>query len=231
MLIYKQFIILIIVLLIISVYAICSFYNVKYKKFIILCLTTVLSLVYAVINYFDVIRYIDLHIDDIETYTNIVKNNPDNENKIIVSLDIDITNIDRLRPVINSILDQTIKVDQITLNIPSNYKSIIPNDILSVLTINEIDKIQEKNIQHTMNNEYEDTNIYVNLTDSKIYGKDFINFITKEIDKNNCTVSVEDGIFCTKSNLYGDIESFDSEYSNLKENKRLQFFSNYNRYL
>src|SRR3989344_4209045 len=94
------------------------------KKTIIILsvVSTILSLVYIFLVYFGIIRYFSIQIYPLESYSknykNLDKASKDEKNRVIVSLSTSPNKIKKLKPVINSILDQTVRVDEIAISIP-----------------------------------------------------------------------------------------------------------------
>ena len=92
------------------------------NKLFLLIFSTVFSLMCLFLTYYGITRYIQLYIfKDSKTYINRYQMKKKNKNpKVVISL----TNLDNenknLRPMINSLLDQTSKVDQICINIYPN---------------------------------------------------------------------------------------------------------------
>jgi hypothetical protein len=93
-------------------------------------LTTLLSLFITILYYYGITRYLTLYIKDTNSYLENYKNldKADNETKVIISLSVPPEKIDKIRPMINSILDQTVKVNQIVLNLPNNKDYKIPKE-------------------------------------------------------------------------------------------------------
>ena len=62
-----------------------------------------------------------MHLHTSENYINNYKNLKKIKNNVILSFTTTPEKIEKIRPMLNSILDQTIRVDKIVLNIPKIY--------------------------------------------------------------------------------------------------------------
>ena len=98
---------------------------------------TLLSLIISLLYYFGLTRYFTLCTKDTNKYLENYKNldKADKEMKVIISLSVRPEKIDKIKPMINSILDQTVKVNQIVLNLPNNKEYNIPKEYENVFTI------------------------------------------------------------------------------------------------
>ena len=91
------------------------------KKTIIIIslISAIFSLIYILLNYFGVIRYFGLYFSPVEKYIKKYKNlDKIGEHKIIISLTETPEQIKKITPTIKSLLDQTVKVDLISIVIP-----------------------------------------------------------------------------------------------------------------
>lgn len=164
---------------------------------VIIVLILLLILFYFIYIY-NLHRFVLLHFADsdyyIQNYKNIEKNTKD---KIILSLTTTPKRINKIDSVLRSLLDQTIRVDQIALNIPlksnSGKEYIIPSHLEKMCNIFRSGKDYgpgTKFIPTLLREGDIDTTIIL-LDDDYIYGKDFleklIDFSKKNKDK--CIVS------------------------------------------
>ena len=71
---------------------------------------TILSLIITILYYFGIVRYLELHIREnkkyLENYKKLEKNY---DKKVIISMSSTPKNIDKMDPMLNSLLDQTVK--------------------------------------------------------------------------------------------------------------------------
>ena len=97
-----------------------------------------LLIIVIIFYYYDIFRYIKIHFDsDYEYIKNYKKLNKFNyTDRIVISLTTTPDRIQYIKPVIKSLLDQSVKVDQIVLNIPKlckNKEYDIPKELNSML--------------------------------------------------------------------------------------------------
>jgi hypothetical protein len=100
----------------------------------------------------------------------------DDNNRVVVSLTTN--NVDKLKPVLNSILDQTVKVDQIALNLPpSQEHSVLPPNVKKICNIFVLGKDYGNggsNFIPTLLREGEQNTKIIFLSDDYVYGQDLI---------------------------------------------------------
>ena len=87
--------------------------------------------------------------------------------KVVINLSI--TNPDKIKPVINSLLDQTVRVDEISINTDKKLPSYIKD-------LNKVVRIYQTNLctKPCIMRENDNNTIILFMNDDKIYGKDFI---------------------------------------------------------
>ena len=127
-----------------------------------------LSLIFSFLLYFGIIRYMNLYIYNPKSY---IKKYFDLEkacNKKVV-INLSITNPDKIKPVINSLLDQTVRVDEISINTDKKLPSYIKD-------LNKVVRIYQTNLctKPCIMRENDNNTIILFINDDKIYGKDFI---------------------------------------------------------
>ena len=206
-----------------------------------------LLLIILIIFYlYDMFRYIKIHFDSdseyIKNYKNLKKFN--NIDRIVISLTTTPDRIQFIKPVIKSLLDQTVKVDQITLNIPKlckNKEYDIPeelNNMCNIFTCGK-DYGQGTKFIPTILRETSLNTIIIMVDDDYIYGKNFIKSILSQYNKRNCAICMNeailikpefidtDVIYANKKNINNDwikkyikSEKYDFEY-----NKNLRSFN------
>ena len=128
----------------------------------------------------------------IENYHKLPKSD---SKKVIVVVHINPDKVNTIKPMINSILDQTIKVDRIflTMLIKNNYK--LPEYLEKVLTVLPMGKNYGEGFVNSlipvlMHEKECDTTI-LSLVDNIIYGKDFIENILNLAEKTPNTVIID----------------------------------------
>ena len=109
----------------------------KKKTMIIWTLVgTLLSLAMILLSYFGIVRYFTLHVSGmdklVENYSKLPKGTDD---RVVVSVAADPKNFHKLKPVLNSILDQTVKVNQIGVVVPLKHENDVPAYIKKIANI------------------------------------------------------------------------------------------------
>ena len=198
---------------------------------IIFLIITIVPLIITILYYFGVFRYFKMHGDS-EKYINNYKNlNKETDNKVVISITTTPENIKKLRPTLNSILDQTVKVDQIALNIPDHGKKYeIPDDYYKILNIYRGVKNYGPSTKFIPTLLREDDNdiIIILLHDNYIYGEDFIHNIIKEYEKYNDDAIISKKAilikpkFIDSSIIYNDDDYLDDDWiiNKIKTNKK-----------
>ena len=172
---------------------------------IISLIIAIISTIYLLLDFFGIIRYIKLYIFSpvryIKHYKNLDKNYKD---RVVISLTTTPDNMKKIKPVINSLLDQTIQVDSISLCIPygSDYK--VPIELKDAVSIFRGGKGGELNaLKSTITREGESTTRIIILGDDSIYGKDFIETLIEESNKNpNNIICVGNSINLKKGSMF-----------------------------
>lgn len=181
----------------------------KKSTIIISLVLSVITLLYIILDYCGYIRYIKLHLFSTEHYLKNYKNlEKADKNRVIVSFSLPLV-VGSLKPFINSLLDQSVRVDDIIINIKdsgsidTSFLKTLETDYKKVLTINKYKKDYDdaSNLICSVLREPE-TNTKIILVDPGIvYGKDFIQDLVdksiKEPDKiiyGNSGKKLKDGI-------------------------------------
>lgn len=150
----------------------------KQRVVIISIISTVLSLIWILLTYFGIIRYISIHVRDNETFINNYHKleKGDDKHRIVISITTNSKNIKKIGPVITSLLDQTVKVDEIALTIPYGKEYEIPDNIKNVVKVYRVYKKYENasNIIPLILREGESDTKIILVSDNIIYGRDFI---------------------------------------------------------
>ena len=171
---------------------------------IITIIITILSTIVIIIQYFDLFRYYKLRREEISHY---IKKYLDVKHyklkkSIIVSLNTTPDRIGKIKPVLNSLLDQSIRVNKIIVNVysKSSEPCELPEDYKKVGIFNNIKKdYQEKPNLSILNDEGESETKIIFLSDKTVYGEDFIETLVDESDNN------PDSIIHTKANPEIDV--------------------------
>ena len=155
------------------------------KKTIIIIslLSTVFSLIYVMLSYFGFTRYLGMYFFSIEKYGKNYKNlDKIGKDRIVISLAITTKQKSKLSKVIKSLLDQTVRVDLITLIVPnkSDYQYI--ENFVSIFKCGKDQGILNCLIPSIIR-ENESTTRIITLGDNTIYGKDFIETLMEKSEK------------------------------------------------
>jgi len=146
---------------------------------IISIIASVISIIVSVLLYFGITRYIKLYMSkSTNSYIEKYKNLPFKSDKrtiIVLSIENE-TDINNIVPTINSLLDQTVRVNQIFLVLPCYTSCNVPENLTQVLTIIKPGKQYNKyhDIVTILQREKEKDTIIIKVSKRIIYGKEFI---------------------------------------------------------
>ena len=211
----------------------------KRKILVISLILTLISFVYIICDYFGLVRYTILHYTKTESYIKNYKELAKSNKRVVLSFTTTPENIPHLQPLLNSILDQTIKVDKIALNIPTdNQIYVIPNEYKDVLNIYNIGKGYGKwnNLLPSLRREGEQDTIIIYFKDDIIFGKDLIETLVNESEKYPNTVIIAEGVVLVKPKFFdANIIDYDNKlYNNewicdhlLVNTKKISYKENY----
>ncbi len=214
----------------------------KRKLIVITIISTIISLVIILLTYFGIIRYVTLKYQTssdsyIEKYSKLNKHKI--KGKVIISTATTPERINKIRPMINSILDQTLKVDEIALILQEDKKYNIPPYIKNIVKIYPSGKDYGKGtkIIPILFTEKECDTTIIALDDNVIYGKDFIQILLEERDKNPNTVLIDKNktSLLLKPENYGceilkrDRDKYDEKWflDNTKNTRVINYNENY----
>jgi hypothetical protein len=165
------------------------------NKYTVLLILNLLILCVILLQYYGIIRYIKLHLNSTENYIeNFKKLKSNKDKKLSVFINTSKDNLHKLKPIINSLLDQTIKINDISLIVnlenADDYNSLqIPSYIK--LTSNVIPSYDNSNLlQKVFTHEKNKNTILLKLDDKKVYGKDYIESLLDEYKKCSSDGSV-----------------------------------------
>jgi hypothetical protein len=163
---------------------------------IISLIFSIFALIYMFLVRYGFFRYYRLKEDStekyLEKYTSLEKPGKD---KVVVAFSADEKSLSTIKPFINSILDQTIKVDDIAITIPEKEKDKIPEDMKKVLNIHTYNKDYDDagNLILSVLREPEGETKIIILEPNVIYGEDFIQSIVEESESYPNSVIFADG--------------------------------------
>jgi hypothetical protein len=211
------------------------------KTIIILSLiSAVLSFFYIILNYYGFLRYIGIKIFPVEKYFNNYKNldKIHKDSKIVISIIVDskVDDINKksLNSTIKSILDQTIAVDFISITLPKNSNYELPENLKKcgiLLFKCSKDKGKLNCLISAVLREGESTTKIITLKDNVVYGKDFIETLLEESEKNPDTIiyvnSKSDDIDLGKGSVLST-NFFNKDFvDNIKTEKDLNVYLKY----
>jgi hypothetical protein len=167
----------------------------KRTLIIITIIFTIISLIMIFSSYFGITRYFFCHIKStdkfIENYSKLPKASTDN--KVVISFTCKQEKLHKLKPFINSILDQTVKVDLIAMITPLEEDYNIPKYIKDITVVfpSGMDCGQGTKLIPMLLREKEKGTIIISLDENKIYGQDFIYTMIEESKKYPDSVLVD----------------------------------------
>jgi hypothetical protein len=108
------------------------------------------------------------------------------QKRVVLVFSIDKDEIKDIKPFINSLLDQTVRVDDIALSVKEEDKDIVPADLKKVINTYSYDKdYQELGVViPTVLREPETNTKIIVLEPMKIYGEDFVQTIIEKSNEN-----------------------------------------------
>lgn len=208
---------------------------------IISIVSTILSIIWVILTYFGITRYLSLHTSlSSETYVKNYSKLPKSDaGRVVVAFTVTPENVNKIRPMINSILDQTVKVNSIFVVLLSDKKYDLPKYITDVATTIPAGKDYgdgTKLIPILLREKECDTTI-ITLDSNVVYGQDFIYTIIDESLKNPRSVIVDKKGFSmlVKPELFGcevinrEKDNFDNNWflSKTKNVKVIDYYENY----
>ena len=154
-------------------------------------ITSILSIIFILLSYYGIVRYATLYMKPVESYINKYSELPHANNKrVVISFTTTPEKINKIEPMIKSLLDQTVKVDMIVLNLPYKWKGEqvedIPkylNDVVNVFRYSK-DYGDGGKLIPTLFTEKETDTIIIVVHDDVIYGQDFIQSMIEEVREN-----------------------------------------------
>lgn len=191
----------------------------KRNLIILSIILSIISGIYIVLSYFGITRCWMLKIQNPDTYIEKYSQLPNiNQKRIVLSFTTIPNNLDKIKPMINSILDQTIKVNQIALVTPYHYKGQkynFPqylNKVANNFPAGKDYGFGTKLIPILLREKECDT-IIIAINDNYIYGKDFIEIMVQAVEDNPNTVIVDNN----RSTIVLKPEYFDCDIINRKK--------------
>ena len=150
----------------------------------------ILFIIIFIFSYFDLFRYLSLHLRSPDKLISNYSKLPEASNKrVVISFTTTPDNISKIQPMLNSILDQSVKVDQIALNIPYKYENKdydIPKKYEDIVNIFRTNKNYKEGLKYipTLLREKDSETLIIYLDDNQIYDKHLIEDLVKASEKN-----------------------------------------------
>ena len=200
--------------------------------------SAILSLVYVLLNYFGFIRYSSIYFSSTEKYEKNYKNLDKIGNyKTVISLTVTPNQMSKLSNVIKSLLDQTIRVDLISIILPDENKYQIPKDLVNSISLFTCE--QDQGILNCLIpailKENESTTRIITLGGGTIYGKDFIETLMEESEKhpdkiiyvnnNNNTIDLTKGVVFSTN--FFNVDFLDLDIQKVSDNEGNKFVNDY----
>jgi hypothetical protein len=157
----------------------------------VVIISSLISITITLLNYFGLVRYISLHFwglpSRIEKYSKLPKAKDDSQ--VVVGLNAP-TNSKwkQFKPVLASILDQTIRVDKLVLFVAQDEVSQVPDEFKAVFVVVPVASSATKAGDNLNKYEREVDTLLISLNSSIIYGKDFLEQLIAFADQKETTV-------------------------------------------
>lgn len=168
----------------------------KKKTVVILSLLSALiTLIYILGDYYGWNRYFALHLYNPSSYIEVYKKleKADPKNRVIINFTTTPERLSKLKPLIASLLDQTVQVSEIALTVPYDYK--VPDDISKLVSLYRYKKEYGEMaglIPVVLRERDADTKIIV-VKDDLIYPKDYIQTLVESSEKSPNKIIIGDG--------------------------------------
>jgi len=157
---------------------------------IISIVASVISIIVSILVYFGIIRFMKLYMSTntdkyIEKYTDLPFAS---KKRVVVVLSVqNESEIKNLFPTINSLLDQTVRVNQFFLVLPCNSDYNIPEKLQKILTIINPGKVYDDKYQDIitiLQREKEKEIFIIKASNNIIYGNEFIENVIEIAESN-----------------------------------------------
>lgn len=149
----------------------------KQKWVVISIGISIITVIYTIVVYYGYVRLWELHRKPcshyLKTYGDLEKADA---SRVVVSFTTQTKRIPYLRPFLNSLLDQTVRVDDIALSIPYKDQTQVPEDIKEVVRIYpfSVNYQDAGSLVPALLREGEKDTKIILVKDDVIYGQDFI---------------------------------------------------------
>ena len=187
---------------------------------IISLIISIFSLFYFIVDYYGYIRYLKLHYYDnnsyLQNYTLLPKSNKD---RVVICFTTTLDNIFNIKPFINSILDQSLRVDEIILILPYDDVKNVPDNIKKILSVQGYKKKYNSspNVICSVLTEPEATTKIILVEPSTIYPSDFVENIVEASNKHPDKIIYSSNTKQTKYGILIKPKFFDDKISKYEE--------------
>lgn len=186
---------------------------------IISLILSILALLYLILSYYEIPRYVKLHYTPTEKFLNNYKKIKGSKDKVVVCFSANDKQLGKLKPFINSLLDQSELVNDIGITIPYSDIGKIPKDVIKALSVYGYNKDYddaETLICSVLREPEANTKIII-VDPSMIYGTSFIEEMVTASDENPDKI-----IYAKKNKKYGTLikpKFFDDKVSDYVKGK------------
>jgi hypothetical protein len=159
----------------------------KKTMLIISLIFSILALLYLISDYYGGNRYIIMHMKEHDNYIkNYGKLKKASKERVIVCFSNTDPNLPNINPFLNSILDQTVRIDEIMLITPYHNIEKIPQKYKKILTVHGHHKnyYNVSNLICSVLTEPEANTKIIIVESSIVYPVDFIETMVSESDRN-----------------------------------------------
>jgi hypothetical protein len=157
------------------------------RSYIILSLVaTVISLIYLMLSHFEVIRYISIKNADVESYSAKYSNLPRaSDKKTVLAFTATEEQLKNLRPFIVSLLDQSVRADDIVAVLPYSLTGKVPEELKNVLSVRGYSKDYDdaSALVSTVLSEPEADTKIILVEPYMVYGKFFVQTMAEKSDE------------------------------------------------
>ena len=150
----------------------------KKNMLIFAIVITVFSIIQILLSYFGIVRYFTIHAYGEESYMDNYSKLPAcvKDKRVVLSFSLDPSDMDNIKPMLNSLLDQTVKVDAIFATVKQGNEGLVPEWVKKIAVILPTGKDYGEcnNIVPILLREKEKDTIIITLQNDVVYGKDFV---------------------------------------------------------
>jgi hypothetical protein len=189
---------------------------------IISLVLSIAALIYLVLAYYGIIRYIKLHATPTESYIgNYTKLPKESKDRVTICFAANVEELGKLNPFINSILDQTVRVDDIGLTIPYKDMEKVPENLKKVLSMYGYSKDYEDagNLICSVLREPEANTKIIVVEPDMVYGQDFVESMIEASEKSPDKIIYADKSKQPKWGILLKPKFFDDKISDYEKGK------------